>query len=129
MTGQVSTANLLPSEQLSAAGPGVARGYDPNVVFGSQGVLASQEIWSPWFHPPGRAGAAQVGVFVEGGAVGNKQRLPGESAWNKTASAGLSATWSLGHRVQLRADYGWRLLALPGGAPRGLGQISAVVSY
>ena len=126
-TGQLSTANLLPSEQLSAAGPGSVRGYDPNAVIGSRGFLVSQELWSPSFSPASRAISTQVGAFIEAGAVGNSHRLPDEPSWTRTASAGLSAIWSLGHRLQFRADYAWRLRALPGVNPRALGQISASV--
>lgn len=133
LTGQLASANLLPSEQLSAAGPGVLRGYDPNAAIGTQGFVVSQEIWSPTLSIIGRAGPfedrLQVGAFIEAGQVGNPDRLVAEARWTKTAAAGLSAAWSLGPYASLRADYGWQLRALPGTDKGSLGYLTATIGF
>jgi hypothetical protein len=133
LTGQLASANLLPSEQLSAAGPGVLRGYDPNAAIGTRGFVVSQEIWSPAMSITARGGPfddrLQVGAFVEAGQVGNPDRLVAEARWTKTAAAGLSAAWSLGPYASLRADYGWQLRALPGTDKGSLGYVTATIGF
>jgi hemolysin activation/secretion protein len=131
--GQLSSANLLPSEQLSAAGPGVLRGYDPNAAIGTRGFVASQELWTQPISLVSRAGPMadrlQVGAFIEAGQVGNPDRLVAERKWTKTASVGLSAAWSLGPYATLRADYGWQLKALPGTEKGSLGYLTATIGF
>lgn len=131
LTGQIATGNLLPTEQLAVAGPGAVRGYDPNAALGSEGLLAALELWLPPIAVPGatrrQAGQLQMGTFIEAGQAGNPQRLEDEPRQTHTAAAGLAASWNLGTALQLRADYGWQLRALPR-QPRGsLGQISLTV--
>ncbi|MGL6043096.1 MAG: ShlB/FhaC/HecB family hemolysin secretion/activation protein [Sandaracinobacteroides sp.] len=121
-TSQLSTGNLLPSEQLSAAGPGIVRAYDPNAVLGAQGILFTQEIWAPPARLPGIAGGPsrlRVGAFADGGMVGNPDRLPGETKWQRTASIGAMARLELGDAVDLRVDYGTQLRTPPGARSRG----------
>lgn len=129
LIGQLSSANLLPSEQLSAAGLGAIRGYDPNSVIGSQGFLASQELWLPPLNLARRLGRAELGAFVEAAQVGNIDRTPTEPKWTRTAAAGLSASLTVGAWVNLRADYGWQLRALAGAAKGSLGTISANIGF
>ena len=133
VTGQITTANLLPSEQLSVSGTGSVRGYDPNAVLASRGVLASQEFWLPPFALLGKSSKtrdqAQIGVFVEAGQVGNNDRLAAERKWTKTASTGVSATWAIGPNLQARFDYGWQLRALPGTSKGSLGHLAVTLGF
>lgn len=121
--GQLTTGNLLPSEQLSAAGPGFVRGYDVNAVLGAQGLTATQELWAPPLRfagiDPSATGSARLGAFADAGMVGNPDRLPGERRWQRTASAGVAARVELGRFVDLRADYGAQLRTQPGRRNRG----------
>jgi hemolysin activation/secretion protein len=132
-TGQIASGNLLPTEQLSAAGLGSVRGYNPNAVIGSRGFVATQELWSPTFsllgEKSGLGDRAQIGAFIEAGQVGNEDRQPTERKWTKTAATGLSALWQIGPYLQARADYGWQLRGV-GGAPKGsLGHVSVIVGF
>jgi len=127
--GQLSTANLLPSEQLSAAGLGSVRGYDPNVAIGTRGFLASQELWLPPVVVPELAARAQVGVFIEAGQVGNIELLPNEARWTRTAATGLSANMTVGPWLNLRADYGMQLRSLPGQKRGSLVNVSASTAF
>lgn len=133
LIGQISTTNLLPSEQLSAAGPGVLRGYDPNAAIGTRGFLVSQELWSPTLSVIGTGGRLadrlQFGGFFEAGQVGNADRLVAEPRWTRTAAIGLSAAWSIGPFVALRADYGWQLKALANQNKGSLGYVTATLGF
>lgn len=131
---QISTGNLLPSEQLSAAGPGFVRAYDTNAAIGAQGLTATQELWAPPVRFAGidrsGAGSARVGAYVDAGMVGNPDRLPGEARWQRTASAGATARVELGRFVDLRADYGAQLRTPPGRRSRGSqGFVSLTVGF
>jgi len=133
LVGQVSTANLLPSEQLSAAGPGFVRAYDPNAALGTRGLLFTQEFWSPpfaIFGGPRFDDRMQVGGFLDAGAVGNPDRLPDEPRWRRTASVGAMARYRLGPWLDLRLDYGTQLRTLPGrGSRQSLGYVSITIGY
>lgn len=117
VTGQAATSNLLPTEQLAAAGPGLVRSYDPNSVLGSQGVLFTQEFWWPQFSPFGSKNpveSARIGAFFDAGMVGNARRLPGEARWVRTTSAGVVARYNLGPYLEIRGDYGLQMRRQPG---------------
>ncbi len=132
LVGQVATANLLPSEQLSAAGPGFVRSYDPNAALGTRGILFSQEFWSPPFPLFGGSldDRMQVGGFFDAGRVGNPDRLPDEPRWRRTASVGAMGRYRLGPWLDLRLDYGTQLRRLPGRTSReSLGYLSVTLGY
>ncbi|MFN3370194.1 MAG: ShlB/FhaC/HecB family hemolysin secretion/activation protein [Sphingomonadaceae bacterium] len=122
VTGQLATGNLLPSEQLSIAGPGLVRAYDPNAVLGSNGLMVTQEFWGPAFplldRGP-RGDSLRFGGFIDAGMAGNPDRLPGEPKVQRTASVGAMARYRLGPAVDLRVDYGTQLRKAPGAARRG----------
>lgn len=132
VNAQASSGNLLPSEQLSAAGPGILRGYEPNAALGSRGLVLSGEVWTKPFSIVARNGAladqARLGLFIDAGWVGNAKRLAGEHAWTKPAAAGISGAWSLSQRLSVRADYGWQLTSIPGYAKGSLGYVSVALS-
>jgi hemolysin activation/secretion protein len=132
--GQITTGNLLPSEQLSAAGPGFVRAYDVNAVIGAQGLTATQELWAPPLRLGGIApsgnGSARIGAYADAGMVGNPDRLPGEGRWQRTASVGAAARLELGRWVDLRADYGAQLRTQPGQRKRGSqGFVSLTIGF
>jgi hemolysin activation/secretion protein len=133
MTGQTATTNLLPSEQLAAAGPGLVRGYDPNSVLGSRGVLFTQELWWPEFAPFGSRNpveTARIGVFVDAGMVGNVRRLPDERRWTRTSSTGFMARYSLGPYLEVRGDLGMQMQRQPGRQRLGtIGFISVTAGF
>lgn len=127
VTAQLATSNLLPSEQLSVAGPGFVRSYDPNAVLGSRGLIVSQELWGPDFGP-GRA--ARLGFFADAGMAGNNRRLEAEPRWVRTASVGVMGRAALGRFLELRGDFGTQLRTQPGRTRRGeVGYISVVAGF
>ena len=132
--GQITTGNLLPSEQLSAAGPGFVRAYDTNAAIGAQGLTATQELWAPPIRFAGiektGTGSARIGAYADAGMVGNPDRLPGERRWLRTASIGAAARVELGRFVDLRVDYGAQLRTQPGQSKRGSqGFVSLTVGF
>ncbi len=133
VTGQITTGNLLPSEQLATAGPGFVRAYDPNAVLGAQGLTATQEIWAPPVRFAGNdtfGGSARIGAYADSGMAGNPDRLPGERRWQRTASVGAAATAEIGRAIDLRADYGLQLRTQPGQRrPGSQGFISLTVGF
>lgn len=130
LTAQVSTANLLPSEQFSVAGPGFVRAYDPNAVLGTNGVMFNQEIWGPYFPGIAPKSALRAGAFLDAGMAGNPDRLPGEPTSLRTASLGMMARWQIGRWIDLRADLGAQLRTQPGRTQRGsLGFVTLLVGY
>ncbi|MCA3256185.1 MAG: ShlB/FhaC/HecB family hemolysin secretion/activation protein [Alphaproteobacteria bacterium] len=131
---QIASGNLLPSEQLSAAGPGFVRAYDPNAVIGSRGVQATQEFWAPSIPLFSEAGPMadrlRFGAFFDWARVGDEERLAGADKWTTTASTGLILTYNLGVNLSARLDYGWQLKKLPGATDRGsLGFIQITLGY
>lgn len=130
LTGQVSTANLLPSEQLPITGPGFVRAYDPNSIIGTRGVIFNQELWGPALPIFGSAGRLQLGGYFDAGIAGNKDRLPGEPEWTRATSIGAMAKWSIAPYIDFRADFGTQLRLQPGRSTRGnLGFVSLTVGY
>jgi hemolysin activation/secretion protein len=134
VVNQITTGNLLPSEQLSAAGPGFVRAYDTNAVIGAQGVTATQELWAPPIRFAGidkmGTGSVRIGAYADAGMVGNPDRLPGEPRWQRTASAGVAARVELGRFVDLRVDYGAQLRTPPGQRKRGSqGFVSLTIGF
>jgi hemolysin activation/secretion protein len=125
LKGQVADGNLLPSEQLGGGGVDSVRGYDTRVANGSDGVLASEELRSPPFSPLNWAfckNADDSGQFL---AFWDYARLSYPHTQPKTPdhiameSVGAGFNYVIGRYVDLRFDYGWQLLDLPGSKRHG----------
>jgi hemolysin activation/secretion protein len=133
--GQVSSANLLPSEQLPVAGAEFVRGYDPNAIIGSEGYLFRAQLFLPEFNPLGKAGIVpdrmQFGVFYDHGYARDVDRVPGTTLGTRTEGTGISFTYDIRPYLAVRVDYGWQLRALPGanGRKGELGAISVTVGF
>jgi hemolysin activation/secretion protein len=124
--GQVSSRNLMYSEQLGLGGQGSVRGYYTDTALGSKGVLVSNELRTPAFslgrianlHLP-VPDAEQFGVFWDYGHV--SQVTPIENAVNEAdlSSVGLDLRADIGRYANLVLDVGWRLRAAPDSRARG----------
>ncbi len=111
---QMSTGNLLGSEQYSGGGGGSVRGYDEGEVVGDNGVFFSQELHVPrlspgakWLHLPVRDAFAPF-VFHDYARVWNVDTLPGERPFS-VHSVGVGATYQVSKYASVRAAYGWQL--------------------
>jgi hemolysin activation/secretion protein len=136
LTGQTSTVNLLPSEQLGAGGHDTVRGYNERAANGSVGFLASQELRTPPFSlandllPDGLTDQAQLLAFWDYGSVRDDQYTAGTIPSTKLSSLGVGARYTVSHYVDLRIDYGFQQRRLPGASSLGqLLQAALTLSY
>jgi hemolysin activation/secretion protein len=129
-TAQLSSANLLGSEQLGLGGATNLRGYEEREANGDNGAVLVNELhlpplrwragseWDPW-------------VFLDAGVVSSHARLPGEPGRLTLASAGLGLRYKLSDHFNLRAAYGWQLKdsGVSDGRRSSRGHISVVIAY
>ncbi|OIO09119.1 MAG: hypothetical protein AUJ52_06840 [Elusimicrobia bacterium CG1_02_63_36] len=120
LTGQVSGANLIGSEQLGFGGYDTIRGYDTRVVNADQGLILTTELRTPPLSPLSRLlrrapyDKFQFLAFVGYGVAANKHRLNGEERVTELLGAGPGLRYELASNLTVRADYAWQILALPG---------------
>ena len=114
---QVSTNNLLGSEQFGIGGYQTVRGYDEYDVVGDEGVLIKNEIRSPatTFLKRMNIDVPQEELqflwFFDYGSVKNVQLLANEGGTD-LMSTGVGLRYSIAPYLTLRADYGWQLKGL-----------------
>jgi hemolysin activation/secretion protein len=124
LVGQVSTGNLISSEQLGAGGAASVRGYDERDANGSEGVLFSQEFRTPAFslakqflntNSPWND-QTQLGVFYDFGMVSDNDRVPGTPRSTELSSVGMGFHLIAGpdQNVRIDLDYGFQMHKLPG---------------
>jgi hemolysin activation/secretion protein len=114
---QMSTTNLLYTEQLAGGGSQILRGYDPNSVLGDQGVIFSNELRSPSFgHKVGefQTGQMQVLGFWDFAHLTSVQDAEGAINHLNASSVGMGLRYNLASHLTASADYGWQLQHLPG---------------
>jgi hemolysin activation/secretion protein len=136
LKAQDSSGDLLSSEQLGGGGEDSVRGYDTRVVNGSQGVLINEELRSPPFAPLDWALGRHAGDSVQFLAFWDYARLsdpktqPGNPDHFSLESAGVGVNYVVGRTLDLRMDYGWQLLKLPGAAKLGAqANIALTIGY
>ena len=120
---QISSGNLLPSEQLGAGGAASVRGYDERAANGAEGVLFSQEFRTPAFSLAKMLlntdspwnDQTQLGVFYDYGRVFDKNQVPGEPSSIDLSSVGMGFHLLAGpdQNVRIDLDYGFQLHKLP----------------
>lgn len=118
-SAQLSSGNLLPSEDLGLGGENSVRGYNERTINGSEGILFSQELRSPslsisqsLFNSP-IEDQAQVLTFWDFGSVADNKTQPNMPSSTQLSSVGVGMRYALGTTLSLQADYGWQLIKLP----------------
>jgi hemolysin activation/secretion protein len=113
--GQLATGNLLPSEQLAAAGSYGVRGYDAGSANGDAGVIINNELRSWPFALIGKsiADQAQIVLFSDYGYVLSRHRDLGEPGRINIASVGAGLRYTIDPNLIFKLDYGWQLNRLP----------------
>ena len=133
---QISSANLLGSEQMTIGGQGTVRGYDERISSGDQGYLLSHELQSPeWlamlsFHGR-KVGIMQTRLvaFWDLGKTDYKHNIYGVNA-PLLMGAGLGLRCNVANNFSLAADYGWQLVeTTPRQPDHGRASIKATLSY
>jgi hemolysin activation/secretion protein len=113
--GQTSTTNLLYTEKLSAGGPDLLRGYDPNSVYGDRGVVISNELRTPGLKPwPEHSlGEAQFYTFWDYGHLQAAQAFAGAINSVNASSVGTGVRYELRSNFIAHVNYGRALIQLP----------------
>ena len=139
LVAQVSSGNLLPSEELGAGGVESVRGYDERVANGSQGVILSEELRTPSFSLAklllGTQGpwndATQLAAFFDYASVSDSKPSLDTPRSTELESVGLGFHLVSGPdaNVRIDLDYGFQLRKLPGAADRTqFGNVSVVIA-
>ena len=133
LIGQLTSSNLLSTEQLSVGGPDLLRGYEPNSINGDRGVVLSNELRTPVFHLlPGKnpADRLQALAFWDYAALSARRDVVGDINRVHASSAGLGLRYNLAAWLVLKLDYGWQLQRLPNDGGDGrFGFAAVTVGY
>ncbi|WP_376964461.1 ShlB/FhaC/HecB family hemolysin secretion/activation protein [Azospirillum sp. A26] len=112
---QLSSGNLLPSEQLSLGGNASVRGYAESEVLGDQGLLLSTELRSPETSLAQLFGERDLGdslqglVFADYGVASQRHRQAGDDRHTVVLGVGPGLRYSLPPYVTLKLDWGFQL--------------------
>ena len=133
---QLSSANLLGSEQLAFGGASSLRGYEDGEVYADEGLVWVNELElapRPLLARLGVSGVADrvsPRVFVDAGWARVHDPLPGETGDINLLSTGLGLRYTVGERFTLDADYGWQLEDSGLGSPDNhRGHVRATLSW
>jgi hemolysin activation/secretion protein len=114
-TGQMTTTNLLGSEQLGLGGAESLRGYEEREGNGDNGIILSTELHAPAVHFAQylvkEAGADRLDplIFWDYGIATSCKRLPGEIERIEMSSVGAGFRYTFSTNLSVRANYGWQL--------------------
>lgn len=131
ITGQLSSDNLLVSEQLGAGGYATVRGYDERVANAEEGILASVELHTPSIHVFGNDQLQFLG-FWDGAQLYRHEDDPTLGATNSysLSSAGVGLRYAFSTYMSVRLDYGWQMKdSAVGSFGDSRGHVGVVLSY
>jgi hemolysin activation/secretion protein len=132
---QISSANLLGSEQMSIGGQGTVRGYDERISSGDQGYLISNELQTPEWLSVLSLHRRKVGImqtrlvaFWDFAKTGYKH--PFGTIEQPLMSAGLGLRCNVANDFSLVADYGRQLIQTKPQQPdHGRASVKATLAY
>ncbi|WP_220791746.1 ShlB/FhaC/HecB family hemolysin secretion/activation protein [Gluconacetobacter dulcium] len=111
--GQVSSGNLMYSNQIGLGGLYTTRGYFTSSAYGSEGVTVQNELHSPAWSVWKGWDTEQVGAFVDYGHVSQVKRIPQGVNSLDLASVGLDAKMKVRDYLDVTFNVGWRLAGMP----------------
>lgn len=111
--GQVSSSNLMYSNQIGLGGLYTTRGYFTSSAYGSQGVTVQNELHSPAFSVFKGWDSEQIGAFVDYGHVSQVKRIPQGVNSLDLASVGVDARLKIRDYLSVNFNVGWRLRGMP----------------
>jgi hemolysin activation/secretion protein len=140
VTGQLSSENLLVSEQLGAGGYSTVRGYQERVANAEEGIVTTLELRTPSFSITRHElfGAKLPGDQLQLLTFWDYANLERHNSDGTTSmpesyslsSAGVGLRYSMSEHFSLRFDYGWQLKDSAVGESRdSRGHIGLVLSY
>ncbi len=111
--GQLSSDNLLASEQLGIGGPSTVRGYPTSIARGDEGALISAELYSPvysvaqWFDWRYTDDELRFLIFADYASVSNVNLSGGEQESQSLFSLGFGLRYTIDDNFRLRLDLGF----------------------
>jgi hemolysin activation/secretion protein len=130
ITGQLSTGNLLVSEQLGAGGYATLRGYDEREANAEEGFISSVEIRTPSIPVFSADSQLQLLAFWDHAELYRHDPVAGSPDDYFLSSAGVGLRYSFSTYLSLRADYGWQLKKTSlGDYGDSRGHVGVIVSY
>jgi hemolysin activation/secretion protein len=130
ITGQLSTGNLLVSEQLGAGGYSSLRGYDEREANAEEGFISSVEIRTPSMPIFSADSQLQLLAFWDHAELYRHDSTGVGPDDYSLSSAGVGLRYSFAANLSLRADYGWQLKKTTlGDYGDSRGHVGVVVSY
>lgn len=132
--GQISSANLLPSEQFGLGGYDTVRGYEERIINFDNAVVANLELRSPPIRVfTGKKASTdeslQFLVFCDYGFGGNHRPVSGEKRTRYLLSAGPGVRYNLTPYLSARFDYGFKFKDVPFDGAFGRPHFSVTVGY
>lgn len=113
VSGQISSSNLMYSNQLGLGGMRFARGYFTDTAMGSNGVALSMQLNSPTLHIKDGWDTEQAGVFFDYGYVSQVKRTPNGLNSATLGSVGIDLHAQLREYINIGFNVGWRLMPTP----------------
>ena len=137
-TIQLSTANLVGSEQISIGGSSTVRGFDERILTGDAGFVVSNDLQAP----PVRTKLAFItkklpplesrfSVFYDAGHLRTTHPTASDIPQYPLASSGVGVRMNVGLNFNVSADYGWQITRLPDhySSSRNRGHVKVVLAY
>ncbi len=116
LNGQLSSKNLLPSEQFCLSGYNAVRGFEERIVSVDNALLLNVTLQTPRFSIAKCAGWTRRScdelyflAFFDCGAGGSTNPLIGESRTKSLGSIGPGVRYQFDRYVTARFDYGFQL--------------------
>ncbi len=143
VTGQLSSENLLSSEQLGAGGYATVRGYNERVANAEEGVITSLELRSPSFSihsnqqvrvaghplPDDQVQLLAFWDYAQLERHSADESSPAPKSYSLSA-AGIGLRYSMSQHLSVRFDYGWQIKdSAVGKSGDSRGHIGVVLSY
>ena len=133
--GQITTSNLMPTEQYGLGGYNTVRGYDERVANGDNAWVINVEFRTP----PGSIAKIfdnqeiedriQFLGFFDYGFVGFNNAQPGQSS-TYLMGVGPGLRYNIDRFVSVQFDWGFQLMQTPPGSKVGnRAELSATISY
>ena len=133
--GQITTSNLMPTEQYGLGGYNTVRGYDERVANGDNAWVVNVEFRTP----PGSIAKIfdnqeiddriQFLGFWDYGFVGFNNAQPGQSS-TYLMGVGPGLRYNIDRFVSVQFDWGFQLMQTPPGSKVGnRAELSATISY
>lgn len=131
--GQITTSNLIPTEQYQIGGEDSVRGYENNLVYKDNAFIANVEVWTPAAKALGRRfkkvdDQLNLIAFLDYGCGVNQESSNGGNNAENLLGIGTGLRYNIPNHVNVKFDWGIPLTALFGKKRQQL-YLQVLVSY